>query len=791
MTRNKFWLISFGFIGLVLLSVPMLFAQMTYHIGSGRTADGVQYFNTLEDLRIATAEEVTGIYGTFMNHLFGNDTVILYGDDNSLTAELGIADNANVTIRSDDPATRRIIEMVAGTAEPIFNMNRSSDIGSTLNVQSIEMVNGYSPEGGGAVYAWWHNNLYLNNTIFSNNRGAALGGAIYYWDALDSEIVDSDFINNSTTGAGGAILINASTTLSQSDTTNVTLRVTENATVKLDAATGTYRPTSTFSGNRAGVTWDGQGSVVAGSGYANSIDFTGAEGNTVNFFIDTAEGTLLDMQDPFRTNAPTSGYYDLGYTVNLDKTGLGTWRLGGTSTIDGSSGTTVQILEGVLEFSRDAEINAIGANDSFTVSAGAEGLFNGNNRITGTTVTFSEGATMSFNLDNYQVGQTDAMLFLQGDDLTVSGTRINVNGLAAGQYGNFVLVEGANTLDIGDFNLWIGDANIDVSGRVSERYGYSLGYLEDLAGNVLNDKQLVLTVNPTDNTVLRWNDNGVNEWNVTSKNWTLIRDNSMDSFVPGDTVQFFGSGTHRVNLTEDVLIKHNSVRDAEGKTWYAAANDTTGMHVSGDGNWTFTGKSIVDSTTFGRASLLFDGSGTLTLAGEKANDYSYTILAGTGTLLTANANQLGTQAVYFRDSEYKTPEEVSKLHFTAGTTLETQLVAEKDGHGLVTASNAYGNNLTLSRVANENETRGGSVLVKDGGKLELSASPQGNFGRMIFSGNGTRRDAMTGSALLTEGGAVYVENGGELTLNQTDTARRRVPWPCPVRRPASHRHGCR
>ena len=203
MTRKKNWLSSLLALGMIVLWGTPLSAQTTYHIGSNHVADGVTYFDTLEDLRLATeTQEEDPIYGGMNYHLFNNDTVILYGDDRSLTSELGIADNANVTITSDEEAVRRIIEMAAGTTGPIFNMNYPTAVGSTLNVRSIEMSRGYSPSGGGAVYAWWHNNLYLNNSVFSNNRGSALGGAIYYWDALDSEIVDTDFIDNSTTGLG-------------------------------------------------------------------------------------------------------------------------------------------------------------------------------------------------------------------------------------------------------------------------------------------------------------------------------------------------------------------------------------------------------------------------------------------------------------------------------------------------------------------------------------------------------------------------------------------------------------
>ncbi|MDR2115818.1 MAG: autotransporter domain-containing protein [Planctomycetaceae bacterium] len=763
MTQKFFWLTSISIALLIIATVRLQTVNATdYHIGSG------QQYATLEAFRLA--REAQGASSGPRSHLMDGDRLILHNDDNSLTNQLYVGYDSSVTVLSSDPNQPRSISPANNARTRLFYLDGSGSNWSKIYFEGISNISGgYSSYDGGAIYAWWHNDIYSldgQGVTFRNNFANGVGGAIYYWDALNCDLTDSNFIDNKATSFGGALFINASGTLVMSDTTNVTLGASEGKT-------------STFSGNRDQVSIDSSGNVISGSGYSNSIDFTGYSGNHVNLFIKTAENGILDMQDPFRTNESTSG----SYTVNIEKTGPGTWKLGGDSIIKGSSGTTVSIKEGTLELYQGASIQPLGTNDEFNVAQNARVLVHGNNKIAGTRVLFQPGAFLTFDLSYYFPNSNPApaentpMLHLSGTTLQVNGTRIDIAGLPNDdrRHRDYVLIQGDSALTIGNFNLWIGNANIDVSGRISKRFGYSLGYGKDNQGKEI-ETQLVLSISETDNTILKWNNSSASgQWSVINKDWTLIRDNSIDSFVPGDTVQFFGSGNHTIELLETLAIGHNSVTDAAGKTWYGGNNDITGMHVSGDGNWTFNnGGSITDNVLTGKAALLFDGSGSLTLKNSTANTYSGgTNLSGTGTLNFLNGNLLGLGSINFLNNN--TNNQASRLNATGTgtTTINQQIIAENGSNGLITVDSTK--NLTFTRIADTNitditGTENHAVYVKNGGKLTIQANSTGRYGNIIFSKNETKSNEPP----LGKDSAVYVESGGTLNANNVTVSENKV-----------------
>ncbi len=784
--RRKFFsfTLSLAFLACFALGRPVS-AQTVYHVGSGQAADGETYFDTLEDLRLATAElvmEADPEMGTddIYYHLFNGDTIILYGDDNSLTQEFGIDDGAQVTIESNDVAVRRTIEMAPGVDGRFFNMNRASANGSTLNVESIVMANGrdFGYEGGGAVYAWWHNDLNIDNSQFVNNvsNSYAGGGAIYYWDALDSVITDTDFIDNMTSGSGGAMLINASVSLTDSDITNVTLQVTENAALGADG-----RPTMTIRGNRDRVQFDVDGNVIAGSGTANSIDFTGSTGKTVNFLIDTAEGTLLDMQDPFRTNAATGA----GYTVNLDKTGLGTWRLGGSSVIDGSSGTTIQIQEGALELSQGAELRAIGENDQFVVNAGAILTITGGNVLQGTTVTFDDDAIVRFDMDAFFNGnaRNDALLDLDGTTLKVDGTLVEISFDEAlddnARRGDYMLIKGTSDFGAEDFTLTVDGQRI-----TNKRFGY---VLNQQYGNVTDATTLVLHVDQLRNTVLTWNNAaGNNVWSIEDNNFqdNYVNRGENDSFIRNDSVIFDLEGTHTVILEKEMYISKDNNHGTSNR----------GMHVVGTGNWTFTGGPISDSYSETAdvlddggqvgpsflGGILFSGSGTLTLDNAAPNTYhNGTALTGGGTLVAKSADMLGSTehigkaagAVIVQGSGYGI--EFSGMGgtilFQNGTTIDLETGLPSDGllmqrigvagnaRGEITIAGAAGRSLVVTADADYQtyapNKNGGAVNIGTGGTFAAS-------GNILFTNNAS-----------AQGGAIYADDNATVDLTGTEFVR--------------------
>ncbi|MDR2439223.1 MAG: autotransporter domain-containing protein [Planctomycetaceae bacterium] len=759
MTQKLFWLTSISIALLIILAVEIRTVNATdYHIGTGQ-----QYAN-LEALRSAVST-------------LDNDTLIFHdGIDTSLRGNYSpFYVRGTVNVISNVNGTKRTISQLSGNSNRIFDvygtLNISSDIiidgihssysgttaiysGGIINAENVTFINNVSLSYGGAIDTYSGTRLVnVRGAYFANNTGGRGGGVeIYYTDAAD--FTDATFLNNTATSEpGGAIFITG-----YGNTTNIVM----------GATAGNI---SLYEGNKYTNPYENLDIY-------NSLHCTGSGTYNINIVTEGAlkdnnetiikDAGILDLKDPIFLR---EGY---NYQVNITKTGEGIWKLGGDSQINTGSGqAAISIDQGQLFLYEDAELHMTGYNDSFTVKEGATVYFEGQNVIQGTSVLFSRNSMMTFNLSYYFPNDYSAsaqntetpMLHLSGNTLQVSGTRIDIAGLPNDdrRNGNYVLIQGTSPLEIGDFNLWIGNANIDVSGLVSERFGYSLGGKN-------NNTQLVLSISTTDNTVLRWNDSSSSgQWSVVGDNWTLIRDLSTDSFVPGDTVQFFGIGNHTIELLETVAIGHHTVTEkSTGQTWYGGNGDITGMHVSGNGNWTFNGNgSITDNDLTGSAALLFDGTGTLTLANSKANTYSGgTNLAGTGTLNILHGNLLGTGSINFLNNQ--TADQITNLHVIETTTINQQIIAENGSNGLVTVNNTK--NLTISRTADVDETQNAAVYVKNGGQLTIEANPIGRYGNIILSENGTKNDSMP----LEKGAAVYVENGGILNANKITVSKNKV-----------------
>ncbi|MDR0871569.1 MAG: hypothetical protein LBN39_12340, partial [Planctomycetaceae bacterium] len=775
---NRF-VLSAVFAVILTLGIRTAFAA-EYHIGSNQSRDGSTYFDDLEDFRTTRPGYA---------QLEDGDNLILYKDDYSLTGQIYVTNNAAARVISSDLSAPRAIGTAPNAQTRHFFLDGGSNTWSKIYFEGIREISGgrVSYEAGGSIYAWWHNDIYtldLQGVTFRDNIAGidaqgffdAGGGAIYYWDALTCDLTDSSFIDNKAVGKGGAMYINASGSLMMSDTTNVTL----------GASAGR---TSTFRGNLDQITLDNQGNYIDGTGQANSIDFTGTWGRHVNLFVKTAEGGTLDMQDPFRTNVSSEGEY----TVNILKSGTGTWKLGGSSVIDGSGGTTIAIQEGTLHLYKDAALDARGVYDEFNISEGARVSISGNNTLKGTRVLFAPKSMLTFDLGYYfpaagseqtaPVKDSDPMLNLSGTTLQVAGTRIDITGLPGGKSrnGDYLLIQGAAPLEIGNFDLWIGTSNIDVSGKVSQRFGYSLGYKKDTQSNVLDDTQLVLSVHDTDNTVLRLNNPAATQWDAVSKDWRLIRsETEIDSFIPGDTVQFFGDTNRTIELAEQMAFGHNSVGD-----WYKGKNDTTGMHVSGAGNWTFTGKGIDDFEVNGKASVLFDGSGTLTFANDDANTFTDLVIAGSGTVNVSRGNHLGDGAVRFETYGGVPQDSPGRLVFTGRnpTAVANRILVSGGGNGYITLEQSK----TVTFTNPNTENIGGSVRVSNG-KLRIQGNaitervkPLSFAGNSAASGGAVAVGAASGTAELTldtvvldgntavRGGAAFVTgNNSQLIVDKSE-----------------------
>ena len=764
---------------LVLALRPLDAAE--YHVGPG------QEYGSLEELRLAT-------YWGSGQEMSDGAVIVLHANDSTLTGQLYIGENVSVTVQSSDPEARRTITPASGvqtrfvymdgnswdydpvTGEPINRWSQIqfegiaeiSGFDSRGNGESIN--GGWDDGGGGVIYAWWNQFIYTQDEEgvtfkdnFSDSPGYTGGGVVYYWDAIDCDFRNSNFIDNKTTGFGGALYINASGSLVMTNVTNIVIGASDGKT-------------STFSGNRDQVVVDPITGVIIDEGVANSIDFTGSFGKVANLIIDTQGTGILDMRDPFRTNAGSN-------TVNITKIGTGTWKLGGESVVDLTAGTTIEIQEGMLSLYENASLHVRGPKDSFTLMKDAYLEINGQNEIEGVRVTFAPDSILVFNMDYYfDKGQRNPLredhhlLYLDGTELTVRGTLVSIvfpsDVDKETRKGDYILIQGANELEQGDFILVVNGKPM-----ASRR---AAAYLDDIYKGVQDPATLVLHFDEKKNTVLVWTNgedgNGNNHWNAADRNFYddyVLKDH--DAFLPNDTVIFGGPGSTdggTITLDDDAIVS----KDNNG---YVSGTMARGMYV-GDGNWTFQGASITDAYSIlpdidneigpnYLAALVFEGSGTLTLLNGRPNTYhDGTVISGGGEMVVRSADWLGstefigepTTGGVVQNSGYG-------VEFQAkGGRLTFQVGTDTDGNGILEQRIGVGagssgtlliadGGLLITADANYQgyapDKRGGAVNVEDGGKLTL-------IGRFLLTGNSS----------LEDGGAIYAGAGTTIDLNAVE-----------------------
>ena len=756
-----------------------------FHIGSGLPQDAT-HFDTLESFRIA--REAGQDAQTYKYHLSNGDILTLYQNDSSLTAEIGLSDGASVTVRSNDPDVKRDITILPLNLTRIFNMNHRSSNGSSLTFEGIGTIQGGTSlvssgvDGGGVVNGWWHNSIYARGVTFRDNKSedpGTGGGVMYLWDTYNVDLMDANFYNNQTVGRGGAIFINASTTMSGT-TTNVTIGATDGHT-------------STFQGNKHNV-----GSV---NEEYNSIDFTGSTGKIANLFIVTEGDGKLYMMDPFRVNQGNC-------EVNIIKTGTGTWFLDGHSETNNSGGTTIEIREGTLSLYQGAQLNAVGSGDVFRVLAGAEVEIKGDNRLMGTTVTFEAGSTLTFDMSYFfqngqriPVREDDALLFLDGTTLNITGTLVSIEFPIDVDHqtmkGEYTLIEGANALTQGMFQLTVNGEKV-----TSARFGY---FLDDIYKGVQEVNKLVLHVDETQNSVLVWNNADNNRlWDLASRNFYdgyVTKGN--DSFIQNDSVVFGGSVGGTITLTQDMYVS----KDANRPTGNWQTNER-GMRVSDTENWTFNGGSIRDNYdpvdglmtgTYFLAALVFDGSGTLTLNNDLPNTYhDGTIISGGGRIVAKGVDWLGSTeyvgsttaggrvqnsgyGIEFARQTGSTTAGGGQIDFQTGGTLQQRISVGSNSTG--TLQIAAGQQMMITADAeyqNYAPTKnGGAVNIGTGGTFQTIGQTIGQFvflqntssgdGGAIWGGTSSRV-ATTGAAFMAntadgQGGAIYMVGGTNALLD--------------------------
>ncbi|MDL2280584.1 autotransporter domain-containing protein [Selenomonadales bacterium OttesenSCG-928-I06] len=691
------------------------------------------------------------------------------------------------------------LDTIGSFTQTIFTRNESTNVGAAVfNIGTIKefnqavfsgnMVKGdYSdatlPFYGGAIYNRGTIDSIKNSIITSNV--ARNGGIIYNDEAgVINEITGNVFADNITAWTGGICNVGTIKNISNNifagnmgESSSVFFNATANGSIEnitgnsfvgnktsywgsvILNMTNLNIGSGIFVGNRTNLNYEkynlggaiyntstlnlnlnsGEKLLFSGNlhkdNFANSIYVDGYS-NSSYLNIDLAKNSILDMRDPLE------GRINVSNNVEIEKTGAGTWKLGGENTfvkIGSATGkNSMNIEEGTLhlyrsgevsnassaDFSGDVEAGFIylaGAGSSFTLGADATLSAGGGNAIeTDGTITISAGSSFAFDLGYANTGSS--MIDLYAAQINI-GNNIKIDLLSLNEQGTYDLLEENST------DSFVGKINTVPTLRGEEIAGSRAEGIVTISADANGIK--ATTNNGFNSEVINWTGTATgsdaNKWNIHAENW----DGTDNQFLHGDIVNFTGSGSGKVEVNADGVL-------------------VAGMYVSGAEDYIFTGGSI-------RA----DASGGTTLNGEAANgkliigakatdkdtitsaeftgtvDFTSTLenyfVEGvdfySGTILISDASQLGT-----------TFEKLSFNSDVAAENIATLKIAEKS-------------NVVFASAENKDNR----LEIKEGksGKIELQEEA-------VF--------AIVGNYYEELGGAMYVAQNAEIELNAAEEA---------------------
>ena len=473
-----------------------------------------------------------------------------------------------------------------------FNSNHSSNYGGAIyndgNALALTNVHFRGNQGsfGGALYnSKIGGTATLTSVVFSANTATTSGGAINNADGT-MNITGGTFEDNVSSGSGGfggvgGAIVNAGTmTISDSDFTGNRAASSGGAIF-----------------NRGGLTLKSQGTRnmlfsgnLANTSQANSIYLDGTNSTrNPSLIINTEDSSTIDMRDPLSGLAQNNG------SLTVTKSGTGTWKLGGSNTLNTGTGglaTAFNVNGGTLHLYRAGEVSngsagAVeaglitmnqNASSSFTLASGARLDLGGGNAITASQVSLAGGSTLGFDLAGINTaGQTGLTITAGSGGLNLdNGTDLNFNiDLHSWQEGTFVLVD---SQIIGKFNQAAATAaqdDITLNGVIVNSSTLPRATVELQTAN--NGQQLVLKTLTNNNEVITWTGAQNTNWVSGTNNWKYDGNNPID-YLGGDAVIFNGSE----------LLSQRDITVVGGAA-------VASMTVTGNGIYTFSGGSIVST----------------------------------------------------------------------------------------------------------------------------------------------------------------------------------------------------
>ncbi|MDR1268124.1 MAG: autotransporter-associated beta strand repeat-containing protein, partial [Planctomycetaceae bacterium] len=603
------------------------------------------------------------------------------------------------------------------------------EYGGQLEMDGVTVSKNKVQTGGGIIYN--EGNTIIRSGIFSENIGSAVRAS----GNSKTEIFDSTFTKNSTDGNGAAVYYQGSNG--------------NNSSLTISATAGKM---TLFSDNHAETKTE-TGTV------ANSIHLTAVNNGTANLIIDTHKDTksgaegIVDMLDPISSD-------NGNYTINVTKTGEGTWKLAGNNELKSTNGT-FQITNGIVDLYKEGKIEI--TNGTFSIDAAGTLNSRGENSVTAKMISFADGATLGFDLtESKSVTEPEgspALLNLNTNSLNFNRTKIDLLELSSQSESGY-----------GIFNLLTTDTLISDSTVVSlelQYHGQDMKQFRQQFGvlKTTNDgKTLQVEITKTDNGTTQWTNKSENlQWDATSHNWHGISQNisTTTQFLDGDTIIFTDNGAGKITIIDGgVNIAGMTVDNSAGEK-----ND-----------YVFQGGSISPVTGKKDSGLLKKGSGTVTFTQENYFEGG-TIIEG-GKVVANKISSLGTGDIVFKNNNDDAALEFNLDGQSSGV-LEQKIIGEtgnrgqliKSGSGSLTLKNqnTYGGETIIrggTLIAEGLDTLGsGNIITGDEtghGTMVLNLAKDEVFTKEI-SGTGSLKTAGTGTLTLTQennySGGTTIESG--------------------------------
>jgi len=456
--------------------------------------------------------------------------------------------------------------------------------------------------------------------------------------------------------------------------------------------------------NSSGLTKDGSGTLV----FANTGTNTFSGGITIN------AGTVQFGNGGTGGNLPANGqaitdnanlvldlsnnatvFGAISGTGNLTQNGAGVVSLVASNSYSGATVVNAGSLMvdgfigggGSVSNAAGTTIGGLGTNLGPLLAAGnlSPGDVNGLGTLTTGDATLYAGAAPAFDLSSSDstVGNGINDLLQVAGNLTANNNTITVairgmpaNGMTYG------VMTYSGTL-AGSFNPVVGGTHYAASVDTT---------------SVANQVNVAIT--GTTGADLKWKSTASASWDNTTQNWLNSGTSLADNFYSGDTVLFDDSVP---NVVTNIVIP-------AGTTMYPSLitnNSSASYTISGPGS------------IGGTASLVKDGTGTLTIS--NANSYTGTVDVYAGTLRTGNGSALGATSVQTVIHDGATLDVNSQ---NLGSRLVTVSGSGVGGLGAIVNSGAQQTSaLKNVTLAGDTTFGGGSTLTNSGaGRWDIRGS---------------------------------------------------------------------